>query len=466
MIFGIFKGGFFKAQYRNQLWASLSVTLISLAHGIGLGWLSPMLTKLQSQTETPLAFTVNIDESSWIGASISVGGLLGNLLFLSIFDRFGRKAAIFGLAFPHIFLWILVYFAKSVEYLYAARVCAGLTGGGIYIVLPIFIGEISDSCIRGRLTSLFSLTLNVGVLCGFILSSYVPYDAIPMVVLPLPCVYVLAALYYPETPQYLIRRGCYSKAQKSFLFYKNVLDEGSASDKLEVQNQFDELKKSIMQQQNQNDNFTWRDIFNKKSLVALSSGVILISVNIFCGVFALVNYMSSIFTAIKTELDPDINTIIVGVIQVIGTYTATILVDRFGRKILLIVSSSGMGIGLAAFGIYAFFAEETSADLSAYSRWLPLLLMGIIIFLANVGIISVTFVVLVEILPSKIRSVGSSFCLALLSAFAFVLLLIFPLSMHYFGLSATMWFCATVCAFGLFYISLFLDETKGKSMED
>lgn len=124
--------------------------------------------------------------------------------------------------------------------------------------------------------------------------------------------------------------------------------------------------------------------------------------NIFCGSFALVNYMSSIFAAIKTELDPDINTIIVGVVQVIGTYTATILVDNYGRRVLMIVSSSGMGVGLAAFGIYAFFAEETEADLSAYSHWLPLLLMAAVIFLANVGIISVTFVVLVEILPSKV----------------------------------------------------------------
>lgn len=113
--------------------------------------------------------------------------------------------------------------------------------------------------------------------------------------------------------------------------------------------------------------------------------------------------MSSIFAATKTELHPDINTIIIGVVQVFGTYTATILVDRYGRKILMIVSTAGMGIGMAAFGMYAFFAEETDVDLSNYSRWLPLLLMAAVIFLANVGIISVTFVVLVEIMPSKVN---------------------------------------------------------------
>lgn len=61
-----------------------------------------MLTKLQSTSETPIEFTVNIDESSWIGALLSVGGVMGNITFLLIFDRFGRKAAIYMLAFPHI----------------------------------------------------------------------------------------------------------------------------------------------------------------------------------------------------------------------------------------------------------------------------------------------------------------------------------------------------------------------------
>lgn len=142
---------------------------------------------------------------------------------------------------------------------------------------------------------------------------------------------------------------------------------------------------------------------NRKSLQIILTGIVLMLLNIFCGAFALINYMSSIFIATKTELHPDVNTIIIGVVQLFGTYTATILIDQFGRKILMIVSTSGMGIGMAAFGMYAFFAEETDVDLSPYSSWLPLLLMALIIFLANVGLISVTFIVLVEIMPQKVK---------------------------------------------------------------
>ncbi|XP_023296253.2 facilitated trehalose transporter Tret1-like [Lucilia cuprina] len=465
MFFKLFKNnGVFNVDYRRQLLASISATIMSLLHGIGLGWLSPMLPKLQSPEETPFNFVVDIHESSWIGAAICIGGVLGNLLFLSILDRFGRKIAMYGLAFPHMCLWLFIYFAHSIELLYAARIFGGLTGGGIYIVIPIFISEISDPSIRGRLTSLFALTLNLGVLIGYILSSYVPYHIIPWLVLPVPVMYLIIATYFPETPQYLLRKGHEEEARKSFMFYKNNIDQRGAAERITAQNQFEELKIAITHQESKSEKLTLDDIFNRKALKIICTGIVLMILNIFCGSFALINYMSSIFTATKTEMHPDINTIIIGCVQVFGTYTATILVDRFGRKILMIVSTSGMGMGMAAFGMYAFFAEETDVDLTPYSSWLPLLLMALIIFLANVGIISVTFVVLVEILPPKIRSIGSSFCLALLSLFALALLRFFPVAMYSFGLSATMWFCATVCAFGLFYISVFLEETKGKSM--
>lgn len=457
--------GIFHKDYRRQLWVTLSVTLMSLSHGIGLGWLSPMLMKLQSPSQTPIDFIIDVNDSSWIGATICIGGVIGNFLFLSILDRFGRKFAIYGLAFPNMALWLILYFAKSIKFLYAARICGGLTGGGIYVVLPIFISEISDPSIRGRLTSVFSLSLNVGVLYGFILSSYIPYHIIPWIVLPIPVVYLICAIYYPETPHFLLRKGRDDEAHKSFLFYKNQTDRISDAVKAGVQTQFDDLKLSIAHQNSKSEKVTYRDFFNKNAMQIICTGIVLMVLNIFCGSFAIINYMSIIFTATRTELHPDINTIIIGVVQLFGTYTATILVDRYGRKILMIVSTSGMGIGMAAFGMYAFFAEETDVDLSAYSRWLPLLLMSLIIFLANVGIISVTFVVLVEIMPAKIRSIGSSFCLALLSVLSFALLRGFPVAMQSFGLSATMWFCATVCAFGLFYISIFLEETKGKSID-
>jgi len=188
--------------------------------------------------------------------------------------------------------------------------------------------------------------------------------------------------------------------------------------------------------------------------------------NIFTGTFAFNNYMSNIFDAVHTQLDPNTNTIIIGAVQIVGTLASIYFVDRYGRRILLILSCAGSGIGTSAFGLYAFYAEEEEVDLSAYSAWLPVTLMAFIIFIANVGVISVTMVVLVEILPQKIRAVATSFCLGCLSFFAFTSLKTFPLMMFHLGLAATMWFCGAVSAICLFYVVVCLEETKGRSIYD
>ncbi|XP_016974214.1 facilitated trehalose transporter Tret1 [Drosophila rhopaloa] len=469
MFLNVFQSGIFQRQFRRQLWVSLSATLITFCHGIALGWLSPMLPKLLSPAETPLSFSIDVDEASWLGAVISIGGITGNFSFSYLMNRFGRKVSIYALAVPHTCIWFLFYFAQSIEMLYVARVCAGLTGGGMFVVLPIFIGEIADNSIRGRLCSFFTLTMNTGILVGFVVSSHIAYHVIPCAVVGLPVLYVILATRYPEPPQQLIRWQRVEKAEKSLRFYRRCDGPNvSKEEERAYQKQFDEMRLAIQQQDKDSDknSLSFSDFFTKRSLKALATGLVLMIANIFTGTFAFNNYMSNIFDAVHTKLDPNTNTIIIGAVQILGTLASIYLVDRYGRRILLIVSCAGSGIGTSAFGLYAFYAEEQKVDLSAFSAWLPVTLMAFIIFIANVGVISVTMVVLVEILPHKIRSVGTSFCLGCLSFFAFTSLKTFPLMMFHLGLAATMWFCGVVSVICLFYVVVCLEETKGRSMYD
>ncbi|XP_032569884.1 facilitated trehalose transporter Tret1 [Drosophila sechellia] len=469
MLISIFKSGIFQWQYRRQLLVSLSATLITFCHGIALGWLSPMLPKLLSPQETPLSFYIDVNEASWLGAVISIGGISGNFSFSYLMNRFGRKVSIYALAVPHTCIWFLFYFAQSIEWLYVARVCAGLTGGGMFVVLPIFIGEIADNSIRGRLCSFFTLTMNTGIMVGFVVSSHIAYHVIPCAVVGLPVLYVFLATRYPEPPQQLIRWKREEEAEKSLRYYRRCDGPNvSKEEERAFQKQLDEMRLAIKQQNKDSDDngLSISDLLTKRSLKALATGLVLMVANIFTGTFAFNNYMSNIFDVVHTQLDPNTNTIIIGAVQILGTLASIYLVDRYGRKILLIVSCAGSGIGTSAFGLYAFYVEEQKADLSAFSAWLPVTLMAFIIFIANVGVISVSMVVLVEILPQKIRAVATSFCLGCLSFFAFASLKTFPLMMFHLGLAATMWFCGAVSVTCLFYVVVCLEETKGRSMYD
>uniref|UniRef100_A0A1B0GG41 Major facilitator superfamily (MFS) profile domain-containing protein n=1 Tax=Glossina morsitans morsitans TaxID=37546 RepID=A0A1B0GG41_GLOMM len=454
--------GVFKADYRQQLLATLSVTIISLSHGVALGWFSPMLMKMQSP-ETPLNFSLDVHESSWLGAMISLGALTGNTLFSIILSRLGRKVAIYSLAFPHALLWLLLYYARSINYLYAARFFTGFTGGGSYVVVPIFVGEICNSSIRGRLTSLFGLTINLGTLFGYILSSHVRYHNIPWIVLPLPCLFLFLVTRYPETPQFLLRAGKEKRAEQAFIFYQGRRCMLTLKENL--RNQFEQLKSTYGNQTSAGKKVTYQDFLEGKSLKVLGIGLVLGIIHSYSGLFAFMSYMSNIFAATKTDLHPDTNTIITGVVQVIGSYLAIGIVDRYGRRILMITSITGVGLGTAALGLYAFLVEKNDIDLSSFSYWLPVFLMSFIIFMANIGLNAIVYVIMVEILPSKIRSIGTMFFMVAWSISTFISLKLFPMSMHFFGLSSTMWFCSAVSIFGVLFVAIFLKETKGISFD-
>ncbi|TDG53575.1 hypothetical protein AWZ03_000390 [Drosophila navojoa] len=443
---------------RHQFLATFVVNISTFAHGIGIGWLSPVMRALQTPG-SPLSFEVLVEEVSWIGSLLGIGSVVGNLLAGLLQDRIGRKPVILALTVPYVCFWLLSYFAQSVEYLYLARLLAGVTGGAGYIVLPIFISEISDAKIRGRLSSMVMLSVNMGILTGYILSTNVDYYVAPIFVLPLPVCYFISNLFLPETPFHLIKKGKFGAAEKSFRYYKNISDDDKSS-----MLEFEEMKLKLTKERALSVNaFNYKDFLTRPALKAYSMAILLIFTNQFTGTFCFASYMSDVFTLSHTTLDIGICTIIIGVVQIVGTYTTTLLCDRFGRKILLLISCLGCGICLAAFGSFTYFAERY--DLSSVG-WMPLLLLSLDVFLCNIGLVGVLFVVLVELMPGKIRSVAVSGCIILLSSTVFLSLKIFPVSMEYWGISITMWSCSLVAFVGFILILCFLKETKGKSMLD
>ncbi|EDV32928.2 uncharacterized protein Dana_GF22441 [Drosophila ananassae] len=450
------KSRFLKRETRYQFLGTIIVNIITFAHGIGLGWLSPTLTKIQTPN-SPLDFKVNIDEISWLGSMLGLGSLCGNLAIGFLLERAGRKFFLYLLAAPYACLWILIYCASNVYFLYAARFLSGFIGGVAYVVLPIFISEIADTSIRGSLTSILMLSVNLGVLIGYIASSYLDYHVVPLVAIFLTIIYFLANLMLPESAPYLLKKNKLTAAEKSFRYYKNQRGENQAT--MEI---FEELKLAVLfQKMNGTSEITFKDLITKPALKGFGAAFVLSTGFEFSNVFSFINYMSDILAKSGSFLDVNTSTIIIGLVQVIGVYTSTIFVDIVGRKLLLLISTLGVGFGCIAFGCFTYFVELY--DLHDFS-WLPFVLMIFIIYVANVGLIGLFFLVIVEVHPAKIRSVATSISVAWMSILVFVTLKLFPLLLHFWGISATMWFSAMFSLVTFVYFIFFLPETKEKSM--
>ncbi|XP_033156479.1 facilitated trehalose transporter Tret1 [Drosophila mauritiana] len=441
---------------RHQFLVTLLLNIATFSHGLGVGWMSPVMRDLQTD-ESPLDFPVLVSQVSWIGSLVGIGSVMGNLIAGLLMDRIGRKMVLFFIAIPYTTFWCLVYFVQSVEFLYIGRLMAGVTGGACYVVLPTFISEIADTNVRGRLGSIILLSVNTGVLAGYIVSTRVDYFTSPPFIIALPVCYFICNFLIPETPHHLVRKGKFEAAKRSFMFYKNI-----RKDDIKAEDEFEEMKYLLIKEQTEKaKSFDYRDFITKPAFKAYASAAVLLISNQFSASFCVTTYLADVFAASYTTLNLGMCTIVIGVLQIVGNYVTTLLCDKYGRRILMLTSTLGASLCLTAFGTFTFFAK--TANLSAVD-WLPLVILSCFVFLCNIGLVGCLFVVLVELFPAKIRSAGVSTFVVILSSTVFLTLKIFPICMAVWGTSVTMWCCSGITFLSFLYFCFFLEETNGKSL--
>lgn len=149
---------------------------------------------------------------------------------------------------------------------------------------------------------------------------------------------------------------------------------------------------------------------------ALTYGIFLMVLNQFCGCFAMLNFTSTIFKESGSTLSPNVSSIIVGVIQIMGALLCTFLVEKSGRKTLMSVSSFGIALGLSVLSFYTF-AVSHNFDLGNFS-WIPLAAFSFVIFISNLGVLTLPFLYVSEVVPMKIKGFTMTFCLLVLYVFA------------------------------------------------
>jgi MFS family permease len=120
---------------------------------------------------------------------------------------------------------------------------AGMTGGGLLRILPLFIAEISESHMRGRFSSYSPLAYNLGMLYMFVIGTYLKFHWIPFVMMPFHAIYFCALIFLPETPQHYIRKNDFEKAFQSLKFYRSCGQNEARIEKTKVE--FEEMKLAV-----------------------------------------------------------------------------------------------------------------------------------------------------------------------------------------------------------------------------
>jgi len=382
---------------------------------------------------------------------VLVGCMFGAAIAGAVSDRIGRRrfllisAVLFfvsglGCAIPQNLVQFLVF-----------RFVGGLAIGSASIVSPLYISEISPARMRGALVSVNQLAIVTGILLAYFINWVLvgagPHNwrwmfatgALPAVV------FFGLVLRVPESPRWLVKQGREDEA-------RDVLARigGEASAAVEIQ----AIRETLALEQG-----SLRELFKPGFRTALIIGVFLAVFQQITGINAVIYYAPRFFESAGLARSSAIfQSALIGLVNVVFTLVAIALVDRLGRKPLLLAGSAGMGVSFILLGA-AFKFQLFGGGLV-----LLFTLLYIAFFAMTLG--PIVWVVIAEIFPTRIRGRGMAIATASLWVADFAVSLTFPVIADNLHESFAFWLYAAMCAINFIFIAAFLPETKGKSLEE
>lgn len=177
------------------------------------------------------------------------------------------------------------------------------------------------------------------------------------------------------------------------------------------------------------------------------------------------NFMTGLFEAAKMQIDIYVATVVVGLIQILGSVVSILTVDRFGRRVLFIASAAGTSLCLFTLGAY-YFLLELGAENVSQLLWLPLTSMCGVVLIAEVAVSRLPFFIISELVPLKVRGRVVTWCITLSWLVSFAAVQYYHTMVDWLGISGTMWTYGVSCVIEAFFVYYFLPETKNLTFEE
>lgn len=392
-----------------------------------------------------------------LAMSIALAGcLLGALTTGTLADGYGRKPLLVIAAL--IFL-ISAYGTGAYDnfiIFLVARFVGGIAIGIASGLSPMYIAEISPAEIRGKLVSLNQLAIVVGILAAQIVNWALAGDDLQWNVAmgwrwmfwaeAFPAlIFLVLAIVIPESPRWLAMNG---KVEKARSIFSRIGGDAYAEQEL----------KSIADMPVQKEEGGWSVLFSKPYRLVLMIGVIVAVFQQWCGTNVIFNYAQEIFQGAGYDVDNTfINIVVTGIANLIFTFVAIYTVDRLGRRALMLIGAGGLAAIYLTLGACYYF--QVSGIFMVV-----LVVLAIACYAMSLG--PVTWVLLSEIFPGKVRGIAVATSTFALWMGSFTLTYSFPFLNQGLGTYGTFWIYTAICALGFVYFYRVLPETKGKSLEE
>ncbi|XP_065578079.1 facilitated trehalose transporter Tret1-2 homolog isoform X2 [Artemia franciscana] len=421
--------------------------------GFDQAWSSPAIPSLKEERR----FNLTETDLELITSITPIGSFLGCLCVGVLTNVLGRRGTVLALSPLYIGSYLLTGFAIDPIMIVVGRFVCGFLAGVASPTAQIYISEVSSPSIRGRLASLTGVFLTTGVLGAYSFGAFLNWKQLSFVAITFPALLGLFAIVIPESPVWYIMK----KRDDSAL---NSLKRLRGRD-TDLHGEF-KIKKENSERIESKPNITLRSLTDPKFWKPLAISSMLMIFQQLSGNLAVVFNTVAIFESTGSTLNPAISSIVTGSVMVISGIAVTFLIDKAGRKILLLLSSAGMAVSLSILGTYFYMQAHCSPELMDSLSWLPLASLVAFFMFYGLGYNGIPFIILGELFPLRYRGICGSLSGGVNRLFAFIVVITFPLMQDSFGTYGCFWSYSACCFLSVFCVFFLLPETKGKSLED
>ncbi|XP_069691033.1 facilitated trehalose transporter Tret1-like isoform X3 [Periplaneta americana] len=426
---------------------------MAIVYGMVVAWTSPTIPLLKLGDPAVGGEELTSEQETWLGSIPHLAAFVVSPLYSYLNQNSGRKTTGYLAAAPLIVAWILVIFSNSIIYLFVARVTMGFSLAGANIFGTMYIGEISQDDIRGTLGTFRGISIDAGILFCYCIGPYMSVRDMSIVAITLPILFMLTYIWLPESPMYLLGKGRSEEALKSYLWFRG--GDAQLAD--------EEMKKLSMVVQN-NVKVSLRDLLAVRGTrKALLIAVVFCIVMVLSGMNVIFSYCTRLFETSGSSLSPEISSIIVASLNLLGSITAGICADLIGRRFILISTQILQAVSLGGMGIFLFLGES-GIDVSAVNI-IPVICLSVYCFCIVAGLGTVGYVVFSETFRPEARGVAMSVIGLCVWMLGFLSTKFHNSLEEVLGLYGCFWLYAAVSLAGSIFTYFQLPETRNRSLE-
>ncbi|CAG5126837.1 unnamed protein product [Candidula unifasciata] len=392
-------------------------------------------------------------ESDWFASLLTLGALIGGPIGGWLIEKVGRKLSLTFLSIPFAAGFFIIASATTSFHCFFGRFLTGIGSGMVTVCVPVYIAEVATSSMRGILGSCVQLFVTIGIAATYILGAQFEWRWLANLCIIPGVVGGALTFFIPETPRWLLKKNRKTEA----LFALKTLRDPHTD--------VNEECREIEEKSDTAELTSISEILKRKEL--FHPLLLIMAVLIFqqlSGINVVMFFTVSILEKAVGEF-AYVATIIVGIVQVLGTLLAVFLMDRAGRRKLLNIGGVILSITLLSFGLYYKLSAGGYFG-SFLNTWVPVACLTIYILGFSLGWGPIPMLLMSELIPTQCKGIAGSAASVASWGSAFLVTSQFSTLQNALGSSGVFYLFSACCTVSVWFVYKYIPETKGKSLED